>query len=318
MIVRHLAIALLLVCTSSHAQNLVPNGDFEAHGDCSNGPWAVGAEGWIGPDCLIKPLYFNDCATPDFDGEDVPSNVYGLQWPHSGDGYIGCRTFLHPFGNGERYATVELDSTLTTGTEYCVRFWISLGDTSDVRTNTLHAYLTNVVPIACASRDTAWASFAQITFDASVADTSSWTLMEGSFVAAGNEKFLTLGNMLHGLDIYGDTTFVNDNGAPIICAMYFDDVYLGPCDVGVQEEAQPASMRVYPNPAVEVLYVQIAQERVGVGAQLEIFDALGRVHRSEQMNGSVKSLDLSALSTGIYWLRVLAEGRTLTAKFSKE
>ena len=86
----------------------------------------------------------------------------------------------------------------------------------------------------------------------------------------------------------------------------------------LKEEAQPASMRVYPNPAVEVLYVQIAQERVGVGAQLEIFDALGRVHRSEQMNGSVKSLDLSALSTGIYWLRVLAEGRTLTAKFSKE
>ena len=317
MIVRHLAIALLLVCTSSHAQNLVPNGDFEAHGDCSNGPWAAGADGWGGPDCLVGPPYFNACATSDHEGEDVPSNRHGFQWPHSGDGYLGFRTFLHPFGNGDFYATVELDSTLTSGLEYCVRFWISVADTSDVRTNTLHAYLTNVRPIACASRDTAWASFAQVIFDAAVADTSSWTLMEGSFIAAGNEKFLTLGNMLHGLDIYGDTTSINDNGAPIICVMYFDDVYLGPCDVGV-EEASMSGIRVYPNPAADVLYIDLPQERFGVGARLEILDVLGRVKYSGRMNDSREVMDLSALSSGMYWVRVLANGRSLFTMFSKE
>ena len=317
MIVRHLAIALLLVCTSSHAQNLVPNGDFEAHGDCSNGPLSAGASGWIGPECRLNPPYFNVCATQDHPLEDVPSNRYGSQWPHSGEGYIGFLTFMHPFANPGWYATIELDSMLSSGVEYCLRFWVSLGDTSDVRSNTLHAYLTHVRPIACSERDTAWANFAQITFDASQIDTSSWTLMEGSFVADGNEKFLTLGNMFHGMNSYMDTTNLVYNGELIECAFYFDDVYLGPCDVGV-EEASMTGIRVYPNPAADVLYVDLLQEQIGAGAQLEIFDALGKVQRSGQLNSAREAVDLSALCSGIYWVRVLAEGRTFTTQFSKE
>ncbi len=314
---RHLAIALLLVCTSSHAQNLVPNGDFEAHGDCTNGPMDGGVDHWDAPLCVGDPPYFNACATPDFPSEDVPANVYGIQPAHSGDGYIGFVTYVHPFGNPGRYAMVELDSTLTAGVEYCVRFMVSLGDIASFRTNTLHAYFTHAPLIACDDRDTAWADFAQVSFDASPMTDTSWTLMEGSFVAFGNEQFLTLGNMFHGPAIFADTTFIAWNGPPYLCPIYIDDIFVGRCDVGMQEEKE-THLRVYPNPATDLLYVEFPQERFRIGTQLEILDTHGRAQYSDRMSRPRKMIDLSTLSSGMYTVRAFAEGRLLTAKFTKE
>ncbi len=311
------ALALLFAASSSHAQNLVPNGDFEAHGDCTNGPMDGGVDHWDAPLCVGGPSYFNACATPDFLSNDVPTNDYGTQPAHSGEGYIGCVTYVHPSGNPSRYAMVELDSTLTAGVEYCVRFMVSLGDIASFRTNTLHAYFTHAPLIACDARDTVWADFAQVSFDASPMTDTSWSLMEGSFVAFGNEQFLTLGNMFHGPAIFADTTFIAWNGPPYLCPIYIDDVFVGRCDVGIQEE-KDTHLWVYPNPAADVLHIEIPQERAGAGAQLEILDALGRVQYSGWMNSAREMVDLSAISSGIYIVRVLAEGRTFTTQFSKE
>lgn len=73
---------------SIHAQNLVPNPDFESYDNCPSNigggflhciPWENGNNG--------TSDYFNACDVTGF--VDVPSNVFGDQLAHSGDGYAG-------------------------------------------------------------------------------------------------------------------------------------------------------------------------------------------------------------------------------------
>ena len=76
---------------------------------------------------------------------------------------------------------------------------------------------------------------------------------------------------------------------------------------GVGELSQ--SLKVYPNPAGEYLYVE------GGMTSLEVYNALGQRLLSQQVTGHAK-IDLSDYTPGIYFLRVSNNGETLVKKFS--
>ena len=111
---RYFLIAVVSLSNLSiNAQNLVPNGDFEQYSVC---PTQVGqinkAISWMNPIGATgsTPDYFNQCATnPSI---DVPSNVFGFQFAHSGIGYCGFVVWQVNYNNFREYVETSLISPL--------------------------------------------------------------------------------------------------------------------------------------------------------------------------------------------------------------
>jgi hypothetical protein len=182
----------------TNAQNLVPNPGFEVYNQC---PVSYNC---IGPQYLLNwvmasssPDYFNNCATNNI--IDVPKNVMGFQYPHSGNGYIGLITYYSGGPNSREHIQVRLDSTLKPGRQYCVRFFINFsGDTCRFATNTFGALFTDtaVVPYSPNYSPPYLMPYTpQVEYSAGViADTSNWLEISGVFTAQGDENFITIGS----------------------------------------------------------------------------------------------------------------------------
>lgn len=302
---------------NAFGQNLVPSPGFEEHGDCTLGAgWSI-LNVWETPDCALGPPYFNACDQTGW-GHGVPSNDYGYQNPHGGDGYCCLVPYLDNgwmiVGNPQAYLSTDLLDPLETGEEYCISFWLSLADSSAFKTSELHAFLWYGLPSVCNYNDTAWDSFAAVTFDISDVDSMGWHLVQGSFSASGGELNLTLGSFLFEDEI--DTTLLVWHTYPPNQAMYFiDDVYLGDCAyAGVAEEPTLHDLSAFPNPASD--HVRIELERPVKDGRLEILDMYGRVVEVSRMNGSWLNLDVSSLNAGAYLVRLTVGRERLMTTFT--
>ncbi len=186
---------LLLSVGLLHAQNLVPNPDFETNVGC---PSTIG----LGGPLLCIPWVNGNGGTCDYlhsctsiTAVTVPTNQFGYQVPHSGNAYAGLLLKATSIPSGldyREYMQVQLTSPLLPGHAYEIQFYISLGN---VYCGSTHmgalvsagppAY-TNALPINAIPQFESNVGFLN--------DTMGWTLMEGCFVAHGGEDFLTIGN----------------------------------------------------------------------------------------------------------------------------
>lgn len=80
--------------------------------------------------------------------------------------------------------------------------------------------------------------------------------------------------------------------------------------VGVEETATTV-FNLYPNPAANSVYVMANN---ALGQMISITDASGRLIRSEKINTSNMSMDVSDLADGLYFVRIGAEQRLLAVK----
>jgi hypothetical protein len=123
----------------------------------------------------------------------VPYNTFGNQVAHGGVGYAGM---IVRNGSGYReYIEAPLTSPLVASATYEVEFWVSLSDTCDSAIDRLGAYLS-VGPVGPAAFDTALPYTPQVESPAAVylTDTVSWTKVSATYVAAGGEDHIVLGN----------------------------------------------------------------------------------------------------------------------------
>ena len=89
--------------------------------------------------------------------------------------------------------------------------------------------------------------------------------------------------------------------------VYGDEVQFHTWFEGISELEN--SLKVYPNPASEVLNVE------GSMTSFEIYNTVGQCLLSRQVNGSTQ-IDLSGFNNGIYFLRVYNNGESIVRKFS--
>lgn len=80
-------------------------------------------------------------------------------------------------------------------------------------------------------------------------------------------------------------------------------------------DAEETPLKIYPNPASNILYV----ERVGAlwskgELTLELIDMTGKLHIRKQIGDMKVSLDISALPKGLYLLRMTGSSRTVVRK----
>jgi hypothetical protein len=196
------AAAVLLAAGSALAPrpaaaiNLVPNPSFETISSC---PVAFGqlslAAPWDVPNTGTSDCY-NVCVTgfPPFPLPDVPLSPFGYQAARTGAGFAGIYVWsLTP--DYREYLQVPLASPLAAGGSYLVKFYVALGDTCSTATDRLGAHFS-VGPVGPIPNNTTLPLTPQVESPAAVflADTMSWTLVSGTFTAAGGETHLVIGN----------------------------------------------------------------------------------------------------------------------------
>ena len=207
---------LLLVSVSGVCQiNLVKNPGLEQYTTCPNFINEISfATNWSCSDTIItawdsmttgyplcSPEYCNTCA----DGVavvGVPDGPTGFHFAHSGNGLANVQMFCNSsaLDTGDLsylrdYLQGRLKTRLTAGQEYCVSFWVVLAQASAFAIDKIGAYLDD------GTMDTAsWCAWPQTNHIPQVytnvvdTDTTYWHQIEGTFIANGNESFITIGN----------------------------------------------------------------------------------------------------------------------------
>ncbi len=182
--------------SATPSPNLVPNPGFENHTACPStfNSEIVFAPPWIAPTAGSSD-YYHTCGTYPV---SVPVNRAGNQTPYDGDAYAGLHahnTDLSPQLTPYReYIETPLSQPLQPGRTYSVSFYVSLSDTATRAVDNLGAHLS-VNQVTSGTHGPLLLT-PQVRNPAGnfLTDKIGWTLIQGTFTAAGGEQFLTIGN----------------------------------------------------------------------------------------------------------------------------
>ena len=206
--------------------NLVYNGSFEILYGCPN-DWSQidSAVGWHN---LITvgggtPDLYNTCS-PQSSEAGIPINHQGagFQYPYSGNGYAGIYVILSfSVNNGREYIQSQLTRKLKPGSMYCVKFYSSMIDYYMCTIKKLGAYLDDGSVSTPSQFGVANASPQVYNSTIQLNDKVNWMKIEGSFIATGNENFITIGNFF--TDAESDTSIIGSQ-TNWYSFYYIDDV----------------------------------------------------------------------------------------------
>lgn len=170
---------LLLTCGSLHAQNLVPNGDFEEYSDCQKKRKEP-----------VLPAPWESYRTPDYYHKDCkkfsnPKNIVGKQAPASGKGYVGLRIDPRDI---ERIS-VRLADSLQKGSTYAVSLKVSVAEISCYYLKKLYIRLTTEQKHGDAAQILSYPR--ELYFDTEP-NMETWITATDTFIARGGESHLTI------------------------------------------------------------------------------------------------------------------------------
>ena len=409
-------------CVSSHAQmNLVRNPSLEDHWripatydeiafanywSCIDTLHTYPALGDTFGDPNCTPEYINAAATNFCCG--VPAGGYYYHNCRTGNGMAEVKMYYNGYDSSAApyqrdYLQGRLYAPLTVGMSYCVTFYVVMEGASVNAINSIGAYLDD------GSIDTNnhcglphMEDVPQVMETAIINDTLNWIKIQGSFIANGTEKYITIGNFRDtahtskiqvlivppggeesyylvddisvikssevataGPDVTiasGDTAWVgiDSNGDGMPCYWYvlggtspidsggrigvhpsgtttyvvsldlcgtvtYDTVTVTvvPLGVGNLKTREFENLKMYPNPTTGMLNIVHAQ-----GAQMVLYDVLGRAMKLSVMNGAGgvtigsdnEQLQLGDLQKGVYFADFVdpVTGYRVTRKIMKE
>lgn len=209
-------------------ENLVPNPSFEDTVYCPNWPANIGALSiWYNPNNASAD-YYNVCSV---NGAGVPVNNWGYQYAQDGNAYIGLVTYSLDNQDYREYLQIQLTHRLEADKGYCWSFWISLLDNIDFASNNLGIALSqnpatnfssnSVLPVNC------------VGFEKEInKDWNNWTQLSGTFVANGQEEYLTVGNFFDDQNTLIIPLGFISSGGPA-AYYYIDNLFLGECNTQV-------------------------------------------------------------------------------------
>ena len=221
-----LALVVVFLNQTNAQPNLVKNPSFEIIDTCWGGneplvdinyfKWFTFTSADIYSDCILSGYY-------------VPQNQFGFQYPVSGNNYAGIQTYASFSNLFYDYITGIISINLNSGRTYCSSIHVSLMDTLNTACNSIGIGFTQNIPTTNFGGQLS-AIVPQIQNNASqnpLTSHDNWTIVKGSFIANGNEKFITIGNFLS--NIQSDTTNLPN---PVVTSVtnqsyyYLDDVSL--------------------------------------------------------------------------------------------
>jgi len=305
---RNLLLILFLCCSfQTKAQiNLVPNSSFEIITSCDS---LVGgfdysiSPPWNSPN-TASPDLFNPCSTSSV--LSVPSNGFGYQTPHSGNGYAGAEFFQSGGSTYREYIQVKLDSQLVAQHKYCATFFVSLSNIFGYASNNAGIYFSNSQ--TSVTGQNRLNLIPQILDTNIVSDTTNWVLISGEYIANGGEQYIIIGNFNTAATT--NTLVVTDT---TLSYYYIDDVSIVDCTgsgLGMQELDNPYKIKLYPNPNNGSMNLLYSMDKSSKGEFL-LFDIAGSlIKKYPLMVGENNQLTISEtqLNNGVYLYKVMIDG----------
>lgn len=285
----------------SFSQNLVPNPSFELLDTC---PYNQGqiyfAPTWYQPvhdgsgnvNTYSSSDYYNACSGL----MGVPNNVGGFQYARTGNAYAGI--FFYANNATREYLETKLLDTMIAGKKYCVEFYVSLANICTVATDDLHIYFSidslldssgtlQNIPVT--------PSFSNLNGNF-ITDTMNWILVSGEYIAAGGEKFMTIGNFF-------DNANTDTVGNGTSTYYYIDDISVIDCGwVGLAELSLSSNITIFPNPSIGIFHVNIKNISE---YEVIVYTLLGEkidIIATKSTTGLI--IDLNNSDEGAYFLRI--------------
>lgn len=317
---KRLVVYLFLFSNMLSSQNLIQNGSFENYTspvNCTGGgggfdnytvfPVNHVVDYWYP---LNSPDYFSQlCSGPNNDG--APVNIIGYSQAKQGSNYVGEILFQASTETKE-YIYQQLSTPLQAGKLYCLSFYVSRVDRVTHAIHSIGAYFSN------SAQATGTLGYVNVTpqvvnQNGFITDTTNWTQIQGCFTAVGGEQYVTIGNF--NSNVNTDTLFVGSNnphpGAYKYAYYYIDDITLiDQSTVGVNELGNGNSFEVYPNPSNGLVTVTSRFDF----EKIELLSVTGQILLSEKVIAKTRELNLTDLSEGIYFVRVVYPSGLSTVK----
>jgi hypothetical protein len=248
---------------------------------------------------------------------DVPYTAFGFQQAHSGVAFSGI--FLwSPYisaqlNNVREYIETSLTSTLSANSSYHFEMYVNLGNSCKYSTNEIGVYFSDTAV-------TGINNFHPLPFipqinnsTGNIFDTLNWTLVSGNYTAVGGENYLIIGNFKN--DSNTTAIIVNNTGSKSYVYCFIDDVSLT-LITGINDYSKNVIKNIYPSPAVNSLTIEtptIASE-----STLSILNINGQEIINKQITNNKTHLDISNLTTGMYFVRLVSDKNVEVRKFIKE
>ncbi len=299
---------VLFIKESKGQSNLVPNPSFEdtvlIHYPVSNDIQSY-TTFWDGRNCYFS-TYLPSSTSPAYMNTSfgVPSNGAGYQFAHTGIAYAGVHTFINNSNSLRTYIQVKLTDTLEAGKKYKAGFYVSLGDSMRASNNTIGAYFSPdsfsvelLLPIY---------QTPQINNNPQndLSSQTEWTLVSDTFVATGNECYMTIGNFV--TDSLSDTLYLGGdcyapNGFTYCVAFYYiDDVSVTLIDeTGIAEKKQ-FNFSLFPNPNTGSFMLQF-NGSITKTTMLYIADVYGKLIDTKEIYNTTQDYENTDLTSGLYF-----------------
>ena len=167
--------------------------------------------------------------------QGIPYNVYGVQTAFQGNAYYSNNIY-HVFDSisaehdlFREYISLQLLSQLTSGHRYCVEFYVSLSDSSAYATDRIQALLTDTMIYYDTIGAIPLLPQIENPIGRFLDDNKKWMKVNGSYIASGGERFITIGNFYDNehsdsLRIHGPEHYPNGSYYIYACANYFIDM----------------------------------------------------------------------------------------------
>lgn len=290
--------------------NLVPNPSFEDTVHCPTGISQLNNTAlWNNPNGGTVD-YFNSCADYSSTFVSVPQNAAGYQLAFLGNAYVGMYLYQRNTSGGpfdcREYIQSLLSDTLKNGITYCISFYVNYATLSNIAIDNIGAYLSTT-PVNVSSA-TVLPYSPQIVSPSGlfIQDTLDWYKVEGTYTAAGGEKYITIGNFK---DAANTDTIHTDPYSASSAYYYIDNVSVIDCNDtanSIHEIQKDISFNVYPNPSSRLINLEY-KFRPDDNAVIEIYDITGKLVMKEKLNSSqfTSKLDCSEFQNGIYFYHLL-------------
>jgi OmpA-OmpF porin, OOP family len=217
-------IAILVILFISYnlsiAQNLVQDSSFEKINSCVNDISQLKRSKYWYPPIECTPDLFTKCfdrtkSRVKINPCGVPQNVSGYQQPHTGENYAGIVLYCEkPTGYNEYIAT-KLKSRLVADKKYCLKYFISLANSSMYRVSEIGSFFYSEDDVT-SKYITAYMGYEEIQqirekkimthqyppINATpqiindidfLTDTMNWVCLKSVYQAKGEEEYLTIG-----------------------------------------------------------------------------------------------------------------------------
>lgn len=316
---------LMLTAQHSMSQNLLPNGNFEIYIDCPlwyndiDSAWAWSNPMTNEPGISGTPDYFHACANYPV---SMPSNFKGYQQAHSQWAYAGI--YLKEgngiYANHREYLQTYFNAPLIAGNCYKFQMYVNLSNHCRYTTGDIGVKISNTFLSGITNQDPLLYLPSISNPSTNTFDSLRWTLVSGEFTATGGELYLLIGNFK--TDLQTTLTLYNTASPAEYIYCYIDDVSLKPCvtTVGSSEQSENQSIRFYPNPASD--YVYLESKSPIEDAAVHIYDVAGKEVRNKNFNKGTSAntffIDTATLCKGIYLLSIITDTQHLVSRFVKD